>query len=118
MKIKLLFFLPVLMVIINCAVAQHKIMKYCQVRTYDGGFSGKKFIVVISTGKVDSLFKLKDTTYKKQLQKITTLTTNTDVLNYMALKSWTLCQSNWVGDGRDMFIFIFKREFDESELSN
>jgi len=99
-----------------CSFAQNKITKYCEVVTgYSGGFSSR-FIVEIDLGKVDSLFLLKDNQIKVQLQKVKTLKTNTDVLNYMSSLHWFLVVIVANGQLKGDMHFYFKKEFDPSEL--
>lgn len=92
--------------------AQNKVIKYCEVLIYRNGFNtiGK---VKISTGKVDSLFSIKDNNLKIELQKVDILKTVPDVLNYMSSIGWSLVTLATTGD----YTLYFKREFDPSELS-
>ncbi len=95
--------------------AQNKITKYCEVVTFEKGFSAGNIVTTISTGKVDSLFLPKDASLKSQLQKVTSFKNAPDVLNYMGLLGWSLVSTTSIstsGTNR----FYFKKEFDPSEL--
>ena len=94
------------------AFAQNKVVKYCEVIGYNGEtFNREKSKFLLSIGIVDSLFSSKDTNLKVQLQKVNSLKTSSDVLNYMSSIGWTLVTIS-VGDR-----FYFKKEFDPSELT-
>lgn len=91
--------------------AQQKVVKYCEV--FVGG-SGIKITATIYMGKVDSLFSPKDPNIIVQLQKVNTLKTKADVLNYMSYLGWSLVT---VTQHEFFYFFYFKREFDPSELT-
>ncbi len=103
-----------LLCLITSSFAQNKINKYCEIKTFQRGV-GNKIGVMISIGEIDSLFSFKDSTVKTSLQKVETLKTVSDVLNYMASLGWTLISSTAIHlSGTKNF--YFKKEFDYSDL--
>jgi hypothetical protein len=94
--------------------AQNKIEKFCQVSThYKGGFTTKR-VASISFGEQANLFSFKHSTIVTALQKVNDLTTDTDVLNYMASIGWQFVNIIGVANGWENL--YFKKEFDKSEL--
>jgi hypothetical protein len=61
---------------------------------------------------MDSLIAFKDAAIKPNLEKVTILKTEADILNYMSSLGWSLIQFT----GLNNKYFIFKREFEKSEL--
>jgi hypothetical protein len=106
--------LLLLVVAASASFAQNKIEKFCEVTIrLKAAFSSKR-IVTISFGEQQDLFNFKDTSVIVSLQKVSALTTETDVLNYMATIGWSLVRgsqpySTWE-------YLYFKKEFDKSEL--
>ena len=103
--------------ICNCAFSQTKIDKYCQVQIDPkNGFTTKE-IASISFGKNDSLFSFKDSSVILNLQKVNSLTSSTDVLNYMSDLGWGLVNIIPFGLYTSHERLYFKKEFNLSELN-
>ena len=90
--------------------AQQKTLRYCTIQVYRTGFNNSHFTVKLDAWKHNELFTFRDTAVVNNLLKVTTMDTPPDVLNYMAYNGWTLVQT------LSSYLFIFKREFDPSEL--
>ncbi len=105
-------------VIFFCSIAsvfsQKKVDKYCEIMTYEKGF-GQKLRIILSLGEVDSLFSFTDPSIKTTLQKVTSLKTVPDVLNYMSLLGWKLVNSTAISVSGTKN-FYFKKEFEDSDL--
>ena len=96
-------------------VAQSKVTKYYAIEILNE--KNLKIKTNLPTGSSDSMFSLKDTTVINELKKqIPNINILTDLLNYMSAKHWKLFKIS-----RTPYlwnIYIFKREFDVSELKN
>ena len=96
--------------------SQTKIDKYCQVlmRPINNRFSEKE-IARITFGKNETFFAFKDSSIIFDLLKVNSLTTSTDVLNYMSNLGWKLVSIVPFGPALNERIY-FKKEFDSSQL--
>jgi predicted PurR-regulated permease PerM len=102
-------------VICHSATAQNKITRYCEIVTNVG--SKDKAHIKFTQGEVDSLFSFKDGTIKNNLNKVSSLKSISDLLNYMSSLGWTLVTATMaLWDGTNIR-FYFKKEFDPSEIS-
>lgn len=115
MKNKYLLLLVFLFTSIS-SFAQNRNIKYCEVVTYERGFSANHLVIEISLGQVDSLFSLKDDKLKAQLLKVNNLKTASDVLNYMSSLGWSFIAVTSISTGGTNR-YYFKKEFDPSELA-
>jgi len=105
-----------LLFISNAALGQERTLKYCEIKTYGAGFSGKQYHVDLLTGNQDSLFNIKDKGHLQNLQKVTTLTSDVDVLNYMSNMGWKMFSVFSFPGQRNWNNYYFVREFAKSEL--
>ncbi len=96
--------------------AQNKVVKYCEVEIF--GYNSENLKTKITIGKVDSLFSIRNSNLADQFQKVNSLKTVPDVLNYMALIGWSLFGNTASGSRAEDKFFYFKKEFDPSELNS
>jgi hypothetical protein len=95
--------------------AQQKAVRYCVLLTRPKKtFSTTRMVVELQSGDHQELFAFRDTMVVAQLRKVTELETLPDLLNYMSGIGWTFAGPY----GYTYGIFIFKREFDASELAS
>lgn len=99
-----------LLAVLTSTFGQTKIEKYCQVLNRPKGTFSFKSIFSIYLGEQSNLFNFKDSLVIHQFQKVNELTSELDVLNYMASIGWTFVN---IPGG-----VYFKKEFDTSELIN
>ena len=104
------------MFLINQSYEQTKVAKYCEVTTFVGGFAGKLHVELI-TGKVDSLLLLEDAATKSQLQKVTTMKTAPDILNYMSTMGWLLVSVTTISPYKKTN-YYFVKEFATTNVNN
>ncbi|RKR82138.1 hypothetical protein BDD43_2306 [Mucilaginibacter gracilis] len=109
--------LMLLLVMASVASAQTKIDKYCQVLVGNNNYTLylKKSSAKISFGDRKELFAPKDTTIFQQLKKVNSLTTETDVLNYMSQLGWSVVNIHAITNKWE--VIYFKKEFDRSEFA-
>ena len=118
MKKHLLLLIPLIIASVSSIHAQIKVEKYCQVIVSPkGGFTNKR-IAKISFGEDKSLFALKDTSEFEQLKYVNSLTTETDVLNYMSKIKWRLVNVHSFGLYTNAEVFYFVKGFGKSELTD
>jgi len=87
-----------------------KIDKYCRVDVYNQNAFSHKLLAKISFGAEKSLFNLKDTTELHELRTVNTLTSETDVLNFMSKAGWALVDLH-------ADVFYFKKTYNSSDLA-
>lgn len=87
MKRFILLIAAILFVAVEQTFAQNKIDKFCQVTVV-------KHIAKKSFGENKSLFSPKDSTILQKLNYVNSLTTETDVLNYMSILGWEFIGSH------------------------
>jgi len=114
MKKYTLFLFTILYISMSAAFGQNKIDKFCEVRVITGNSLTAKMVARISFGENRWLFNPKDSSVFKQLKYVNTLTTGSDVLNYMAKLGWQLINAH-----AEAFIEIlyFKKTFDTTEFT-
>ncbi len=95
--------------------AQDKIVKYCEIDIQEVGLSGGKFRVELFIGKVDSLFSPQNINVKNDMQKVKSLSTAPDVLNYMSSLGWSLVTVTGITGRKYLY---FKKEFKLSDLND
>lgn len=99
---------------LHFAFSQNKLTRYCEIET--GGSTGragsKLRWVSISTGNLDSLSLFKSVNIQSNLEKVATLKSEADVLNYMDSLGWTLVQFN----GLSNKYFLFKKNLRNRRL--
>jgi hypothetical protein len=101
-------------VITTRANTQNTVEKFCQIIIeHKYGFT-VRVLVHLSTGTQPELFAFKDSTVLTALQKVETLTTDADVLNYMASLGWKFVTI--IGFPNYSEKLYFKKEFDKAEL--
>lgn len=114
MKLKIIF--PVLLLLFQLMAfrtqAQNKVKRYCEVSSSDKFFySG----YAVDYGQNRKYNPLKDSVCIRKLQKVESLETRVEVLNYMSELGWDLVS---LRGGKDYYLpFIFSREFDPAELN-
>lgn len=98
------------------STAQNKAEKYCEIIASEGGILRNfKAHISLNYGRVDSLFSFRDSTLIDRLNKVNTLKSFPDVLNYMASLDWKLEAIVYRSKG-DSYNFFFEKEFNQSEL--
>lgn len=97
--------------------AQTKLAKYCEIMVSER--SKNRGYIRLAVGQIDSLFRFQDSTIRSKLNRVNTISTVPDMMNYMSSLGWSLLTVTNVGPD-DMYSlrFFFKREFDRSELSD
>ncbi len=100
---------------VSIAIAQDKIDKYCQVTVLPKNGYTTKRIARIYFGENKWLFSPKDTTVVQKLKYVNSLTTETDVLNYMSKLGWKFI-SYHSGIGAFSSVLFFKKTFDVNEF--
>lgn len=108
--------LLILLTTYSFSFSQTKIDKYCEVLMKSKNNYTVKEIASISFGKNETLFAIKDSSIILNLLKVNSLTTSTDVLNYMSSLGWKLVSINAFGPSIYERIY-FKKEFDLSQLN-
>ena len=99
-------------------LAQQKVERFCEVTlSPKNGFTTKQ-TASISFGEVDSLFYFRDSSVLANLQKVNSMKTATDVLNYMSNLGWTLVSVIPFGIYTSHERLYFRKSFDESELGS
>ena len=98
------------------ACAQDKVDKFCQVIVAPKNGLSTKRVSRISFGENKWLFTPKDTTLISKLNYVNSLTTETDVLNYMAKLGWSLVNVHAGNFYTLQEVFYFKKTFDASEF--
>lgn len=105
----------VLLLLTTTAFAQRKVTKYCVVSGYAVSLLGAH--IRVHYGEVDSLFSFKDSSVKRNLQKVSSFKTLPDALNFMGTLGWKLV--GMVNDeSRSLIRFYFKKTFAPEELEN
>jgi hypothetical protein len=116
MKKTILFTVIFLLTFCSFTFAQTKIDRFCEVSIVpQNGFRGKT-LSKISFGELDSLFFFKDNSIITNLEKVNSLKTSTDVLNYMSNLGWTLVNVIPFGPYTSSERLYFKKTFDLSDL--
>jgi len=113
MKKHLLLTIVIFTIASSALPAQTKVDKFCQVYMQPKGTFLARYQAVLSIGEHAEFMSFKDTSIIAALQKVNTLTTEPDVLNYMASIGWTFVSFSWKGTSQYIY---FKKEFDKSEL--
>lgn len=106
----------ILLATYSFSFSQTKIEKYCEIIIKPKNAYTVKEFASISFGKNETLFAIKDSSIILNLLKVNSLTTSTDVLNYMSSLGWKLVSINAFGPSIHERIY-FKKEFDLSELN-
>jgi hypothetical protein len=114
MKKHFLLLMVIFFVFVSTISAQTKIEKYCQVIVAPKTKWTSDRIARISFGENKWLFSPRDTTVFQQLHYVNSLTTETDVLNYMSKIGWTLVDVH--PENLFQTVFYFKKIFDVSEF--
>nr|WP_199079833.1 hypothetical protein [Pedobacter sp. ASV19] len=116
MKNKFLCIAAVLLAICTAAAAQARIDKYCQVRVGNPDYVLylKNSSAKISLGEKRELFAPRDTAMVSQLKKVNSLTTETDVLNYMSSLGWSVVNIHAIANKWE--VIYFKKQFDAAEF--
>lgn len=95
--------------------AQNKTIRYCEIVPRFSGLGDNKLHVKLSTGSIDSLFSFRDAGINDKLQKVNSLTTIPDVLNYMATQGWELVCVAAIPSSK---YYYFKKEFEYQDIKH
>lgn len=97
------------------ATAQ-KVEQYCEMQASRKVLSSKVRIE-IDQREERKLFEFKDPKVKADLEKVKSFNTIVDALNFLGKSGWKLVNGTVVSVGNfNVYHYIFKREFDLSEL--
>ena len=113
MKKTILFTVISLLTFCSFTIAQTRIDRFCEVSVVTKSGLTTKTLSKISFGELDSLFFFKDKSIITNLEKVNSLKTSTDVLNYMSNLGWTLVNVIPFGLSERLY---FKKTFDLSDL--
>jgi hypothetical protein len=102
------FIFAILFCTITKLTAQSKVTEYCEIATFRKSDTKVKAWLVI--GEVDSLFSSVDSSGVHSLQKIHSLETTPDILNYMTRLGWSI---SFVATMPAHTYFYFKKEFEK-----
>lgn len=116
MKKILLFIIIHVLFFASSSFAQTKIDRFCEVSLDQKNQYTSRLVAIISFGQVDSLFFFKDNSVIEKLKRVNSITTSTDVLNYMSNLGWTLVSVIPFGYATFHERFYFKKEFLATEL--
>ena len=109
MKKILLFILIHVLFFASSSFAQTKIYRFCEVSLDQKNQHTSRFVATISFGQVDSLFFFKDNSVIEKLKRVNSITTSTDVLNYMSNLGWTFVSVFAFGNVTFHEQFYFKK---------
>jgi|SRR5579875_2228437 len=98
-----------------------KVDQYCEMVAMQKLLS-RKVTIDIDNGEDRKLFSFKDTRVRDELGKVKSFNSVVDALNYLGRLGWQLVNAFPVSDGTSStgmtYHYIFKRQFDKSELSD
>jgi hypothetical protein len=98
------------------SVQAQKVEQYCEMMAMQKLLS-RKVTIDIDNGEERKLFEFKDTRVKDELGKVKSFNSVVDALNYLGRIGWKLVNAFPVTEGNtNVYHFVFKREFDASEL--
>src|SRR5919199_1217588 len=114
--VKKLLITTALLTCILLARAQ-KVEQYCEMTAVQKILS-RKVTIDIDNGEERKLFSFKDTRVKDELGKVKSFNSIVDALNYMGRLGWKLVNAFPVLENNQyVYHYVFRREFDKSELS-
>ena len=95
-----------------------KVEQYCEMTAIQKLLS-RKVNIDIDNGEERKLFSFKDTRVKDDLGKVKSFNSVVDALNYLGRLGWKLVNAFPISDGsQNVYHYVFKREFDKSELTD
>lgn len=104
-----------LLILMSYGFSQDKIERFCTVHLYSNGSYSKLISTRIDYGQnTSSAFR--DSSVRNGLQSITSLKTETEVLNRMAAMGWSLFSV--IPSDHFLNTCIFKKEFNKNDLVN
>ncbi|MFI5187906.1 MAG: hypothetical protein ACHQF0_14340 [Chitinophagales bacterium] len=94
-----------------------KVEQYCEMTAIEK-FLSRKVTIDIDNGEERKLFSFKDTRVRDDLGKVKSFNSIVDALNFLGRLGWKLVNAFPVTTGnQNVYHYVFKREFDQSELT-
>lgn len=102
----------------SLSIYGQKVEQYCEMTAISKILS-RKVNIDIDNGEERKLFSFKDRRVRDDLGKVKSFNSVVDALNYLGRLGWKLVNAFPVFDAnQNVYHYVFKREFDKSELND